>query len=163
MSWWAGIPFIVNMGDWVRIQWMLAVLISGTQTTTKTTQLRRDNKNAHYCYLKTNRIQRKYRKRMIEMWANSVWYNTSQMITDQTKIIWRKCWFSELEILKVCEQINRETSLEICTKVNNENSLMRIETLNTENQSKYNAEFWGPKDHRTKHLKTNVNTRWQKC
>ena len=46
---------------------------------------------------------------MIEIWAESARFNiTSQKLADQARIILKKGWFSDLEILEIYEQVNRE-------------------------------------------------------
>ena len=72
---------------------IMVILISGTQTTIKeTTQVRHtngkkwtkeNNKNVLHCYFKSNPKQRAYRKRIIEIWGNSVTFNTT-----------KSCWSS---------------------------------------------------------------------
>ena len=63
---------------------------------------------------------------MIEIWANSVRFSTSQRLADQARMIIRKGWFSNLEILEIYRQTNSE------------DSLTRSETLNTETKKKQN-------------------------
>ena len=40
---------------------------------------------------------------MIEIWTESAWFNISQRLADQARMILNKCWFSDLEILEVCK------------------------------------------------------------
>ena len=49
-----------------------------------------------------------YRKRIIEIRAESTRFNTSQRLVDQLRIILKKGWFSDLEMLEMCKQVNRK-------------------------------------------------------
>ena len=105
---------------------MLAILISGTQTMARiTTQLRDTNrKNGQEkttkmyftVILRANSAQKGYRKRMIEIWAESIRYNTiSQRLVDQARMILKKGWLSDFEILEMythlsCEEYEQEPS-----------------------------------------------------
>ena len=87
---------------------MLAVPISGTQTETKPTMhqmkkwTREDNKNS-------NPAQRESRKQMIVIWTDSAKSNRkSQKLADQEMLIIKKGRLSDLEILEICGQVNRE-------------------------------------------------------
>ena len=45
---------------------------------------------------------------MIEIWVESARFDTtSQRLADQARIILKKVWFSELEILEICQQIEK--------------------------------------------------------
>ena len=94
------------------------ILISATQTTNKAMTQRGDvNENEPekiakmyllHGYLKSNTTQRGHRKRMIEIWANSTRFNTSQRHADQARMILKKISFSDLEILELGGKVNRE-------------------------------------------------------
>ena len=57
---------------------------------------RKDKKHVLYCYLKSKPTQRRYRKRMIEIWTETVWFDaTSKWLADQDRIIRTKGWFSD--------------------------------------------------------------------
>ena len=45
---------------------------------------------------------------MIEIWVESAKFNTSLRLADEARLILKKGWFSDLKILKVCGQVNRE-------------------------------------------------------
>ena len=46
---------------------------------------------------------------MIEIWAKSIRFSTTnQRLADQIRMILKKSWFSHLEILEICHQVNRE-------------------------------------------------------
>ena len=61
---------------------------------------------------------------MTEIWLNPLsFYTASQRLADQAKMILKKGWFSDLEILEIY-QLNREEY--------QENPTNRTETLNTE-------------------------------
>ena len=54
---------------------------------------------------------------------------------DQARLIWKKVWFSDIEILGICGQISCEGY--------EEDPLIRIETLNTEKLKSRQSEFKG--------------------
>ena len=59
---------------------------------------------------KRNPTQRGYRKRMIEIWEKCNGFQTrSQKLADQVRMIIKKGWFSDTEILEIHQQINRES------------------------------------------------------
>ena len=53
-------------------------------------------------------IQRVYRKSRIKIGAESVKFDTCQIRTDQTRMILKKGWISDLEILEICRRIDCE-------------------------------------------------------
>ena len=56
-----------------------------------------------------NKRQRGYRKRMIEIGAECTRFNTTnKRLADQARMILKKGWFSNFEILEICQQVNRE-------------------------------------------------------
>ena len=103
---------ISNMGETKAILRMLAVLFSGTRTTTyETTQTsdtnrkwtREDNKFTLHCYFRNSPAQRGYRRRMIEICEECTRFQTtSQRLVDQVRIIIKK-------ILEIHQKINRES------------------------------------------------------
>ena len=61
---------------------------------------------------------------MIEIWTEFRRFQAiKQKLTDQVRIITKKCWFSDLEILEIHQRINRPTHQQTPNTVN--------ETLNT--------------------------------
>ena len=62
-----------------------------------------------------------YRKWMMEIWSESAKFNTNQ-----AKLILKEGWLPELEILEICEQVNRE-------EYTQKEPLKQIETQNIEN------------------------------
>ena len=68
----------------------------------------RKTTNMCFTYIKSNPSQRGYRKRMKEIWTDSTRFNTSEKLADQKRMILKKGLFSDLEILEICGQINRE-------------------------------------------------------
>ena len=89
--------------------------------------IKEDNKNVLRCYLKSNPAQKWYRKRTIEIWAESARFNTNQKLANQARRILKKCWFSGFEILEICRHVNRE-------KYEQEPPIRIYETINTEKQ-----------------------------
>ena len=76
-----------------------------TQRRQRKIRTKEDNKNVLHCYF--NLAQRRYKT--IEIWAESARFNTkSQRLADQVRLILMKGWFSELEILKICVNVNIE-------------------------------------------------------
>ena len=68
----------------------------------------RKTTNLH-SYFRSNPPQRKYRKRMIEIWQEcSNFQTTSQRFVDQVKTIIKKGWFSDLEIIEIHQKINNQ-------------------------------------------------------
>ena len=65
---------------------------------------------------------------MIEIWIESVRFNSSQRLDDLTRIILKKGCFSDFEILEVCGWATREEHV-------SEETITRIETQNIENQN----------------------------
>ena len=99
----------VDIGDSVSILWMLAVPMSGTQTNIKVTMdLKRKKKWTNHkvinFYFKSNPIRKAYRKRMMEIWTESA----KQRLANQVRLILKKGLLSDLEILEICGQKNRE-------------------------------------------------------
>ena len=45
---------------------------------------------------------------MTEICAESIRFNTSQRLADQARMLLKKGWFSNLEILEIYQQVNRE-------------------------------------------------------
>ena len=78
---------------------------------------------------------------MIEIWTESAKFNTSQRFADQARIILKKGWFSNLEILWVWRHVpskeyEQEPSTWIETlNIEKQKLLNRIETQNIENQT----------------------------
>ena len=117
VTWSAGAPFTANMGDSTSILQLQAALFF---------EYLNDEQNKNlYCYFRSNPIQRKYRKRIIEIWVELARFmTTNQRLADQVRTIINKSWFSELEILEIHKQIYSETCQHTTTIV--------TETLNTE-------------------------------
>ena len=54
------------------------------------------------CHFRSNPSQRRYRKRILEIWQErSAFQTTSQRLADQVRTIIKKCWFSDLELLEI--------------------------------------------------------------
>ena len=71
---------------------------------------RKDNKLALHCNFLSKPTLKGYRKRMMDIWEECACFTTtSQILADQSRIIIKKGWFSDLEILEIYQQINRET------------------------------------------------------
>ena len=85
---------------------------------------------------------------MIEIWAECTWFNTrSQRFADQARKILKKGWFSDLEILEIYQQINREIYQQEHTTL--------TETLNTEKQEPSN---WSEMQNNGNWNTTNLDT-----
>ena len=69
---------------------------------------REDNKNKLHCYFKNNPTQKGGRKWTIGIWAESARFNTSQKLVRLARIILKKGWFYDLEILEICGNVNNE-------------------------------------------------------
>ena len=102
-----------SIGHQTDILQMLAVLISGTQTTVKAnTQLK--NTNGRNELRKTTKIYFSviiggYWKKIIKIWTQSARFNTkSQSPPGQARMILRKGRFSDLGIQEMFLQVNRE-------------------------------------------------------
>ena len=66
------------------------------------TWTREDNQLALQCYFRSNPSQSGYRKRMIEIWQECAKFQaTSQRLDNQVRIIIKKGWFSDIEILEI--------------------------------------------------------------
>ena len=71
--------------------------------------LRKTNKQALHCYVRSNPTLKGYGKRMIEIWQECTSFLAiSQSLTDQVRTIKKKSWFSDLEILEIHQKINNE-------------------------------------------------------
>ena len=69
----------------------------------------RCNQLALHRYFRSNPTQRGYGKIMIEIWQEcSSFQTTSQRLADQVRIIIKKSWFSDLEILEIHQKINNQ-------------------------------------------------------
>ena len=69
------------------------------------TWTREDNQLALHCYFRSNPSQRRYRKRMIDIWQEFASFpTTSQRLADQVRTIIKKGWFSGLEILELHQE-----------------------------------------------------------
>ena len=69
----------------------------------------KDNQLALRCYFRSNPTLRGYWKRTIEIWQECASFRTtSQSLTGQVRIIVKKGWFFDLEILKIHQKINNE-------------------------------------------------------
>ena len=84
---------------------------------------REDNQLALHCYFKCNSTQRGYTKRMMEIWQElSIFQTTSLGLADQVRMIMKKGWFSELEIIEIYQKINdqerRNTTLPGTSNIN---------------------------------------------
>ena len=67
-----------------------------------------DNKLSLCCYFRSNPAKRGYRKRMIAIWTEfSRFKATNQRLTNQVTTITKNRWFSDLEILKIYQHINK--------------------------------------------------------
>ena len=64
---------------------------------------------------------------MIQVWRESTKFNLTSL-ADQARKIWKKGWFSDLEILEICEQVPREENTQ-------REPSERIETKTIENET----------------------------
>ena len=81
------------------------------QRTKRKAWTRDDNQLALHGYFRSNPTQRGYRKRMMEIWQElSNFQTTSQRLADQVRIIIKKDWFSDLEIIEIHQKINDQQS-----------------------------------------------------
>ena len=72
------------------------------QRPTRKTWTSEDNQLAQQCYFRNNPSLRGYRKRMIEIWQECAKFQTtSQRLADQVRMIIKKGWFSDLELLEI--------------------------------------------------------------
>ena len=67
---------------------------------------------------------------MIEVLIGSARFNTSQRLADQTKMILKKAWFSDLKIPEIRRQVYSEEY--------EQDRLTKLETLNTKKQEPSN-------------------------
>ena len=73
------------------------------------TWTREENQLALHCYFWWNPLQRRYRKRKIEIWQECASFQTTSLrLADQVRTIIKKGWFSNLEILEIQKGINNE-------------------------------------------------------
>ena len=79
---------------------------------------------------------------MKEIWAESARFNrTTQRLADQARIILKKGWISDLEVLEICKQVNTEEYSQDSpfpnrnTKCWKKEPPNRIKKENTENQN----------------------------
>ena len=87
----------------------------------------RSKKKLLHCHFKINPSQKVYRKRMRKIYAESPRFNTTnQKLVDHVRMIFRKGWFSDLEIQEICAQMN--------SKEYDQGHPTRIGTLNSEKQ-----------------------------
>ena len=63
----------------------------------------------HY-YFTSNPTQRESRQKMIEIWQECTRFKTNQRIADQTRMTIKKYRFSKVDILKIQQQMNKESS-----------------------------------------------------
>ena len=63
---------------------------------------------------------------MSEIWTESAKFDTIHRLVDQARLILKKGWLSDLEILEICGQVNREEHIQ-------RKPHKRIETQNIEN------------------------------
>ena len=47
---------------------------------------------------------------MIKIWAECTKFNTSYRLADQARLILKKGWFSDFEILEICGQLSCQES-----------------------------------------------------
>ena len=98
----ADAPLIAYMGDKLHLKMLTTVLfsmytskderISSTERHQPKEWTNEDNQNVLHSYSKSgDRTQRRYRKRMIEIWTEPKGFNsTSQNLADQNRIILKK-------------------------------------------------------------------------
>ena len=95
--------------------------------------IKKDNKIALYCYFRSNPTQRGNRKRMIEIWADFARFKTTnQRLADQVRTIIKRGWFSDPEILKLHQQIYRETYQQVANTITETQNTEMPETSNQE-------------------------------
>ena len=58
------------------------------------------------CYSKSNPVQKGLGKRMMEIWKESAKFDIR--LADQTRLTLKRVWGSDLEILEVGGQVNRD-------------------------------------------------------
>ena len=100
------------------------------------TWTREDNQLALHCYFRSNPSQRRYRKRMIEIWQESAtFHTTSQRFADQVRTIIRKGWFSDLEILEIHQKTQtQDNTIPITSSGANPKQHIRNELPTLENE-----------------------------
>ena len=76
--------------------------------TSKEKWTREDNKKVIEFYFKNNPKQRDYKKRMMEIWTESTTFNPSQRLVDRARLNLKKNCQSDLDILEIYGQVNRE-------------------------------------------------------
>ena len=73
------------------------------------TWTREDNQLALQCYFKSNPSQRRYRKRMSEIWQKCASFQTtSQRLADQVRTIIKRGRFSDLKILEIHQKTHKQ-------------------------------------------------------
>ena len=98
---------------------------------------REDNQLALQCYFRRNPSQRRYRKRMIEIWQECAKFQTtSQRLADQVRTIIKKGWFSDLEILEIHQKHTNKTIIQYQTHQVGSNK---------NNPTKQNCQLWKTK------------------
>ena len=106
-------PFVAETTEstCIRITVVIDIFISKKQFQRhqKKKQTREDNKKVIDCYFKSNLTQRGYKKRMMEIWTESVKFYRNQNLTDQAWLILKKGWLSDLNIY---EQVNWEEHIQ---------------------------------------------------
>ena len=79
------------------------------QRPTRKTWTWEDNHLALQCYFRSNRSQRGYRKRMIEIWKECAKFQTtSQRLTNQVRTIIQKSLFSDLELHEIHQKTHKQ-------------------------------------------------------
>ena len=106
------------------------------------TWTREDNQFALDCYFRSKPTQRRYRKRMIEIWQEcATFQTTSQRHADQVWTMIKKGWFSDLEILEIHWKINNEqdyNTISDTPSIDNQEQSNRNESPTSENRNANN-------------------------
>ena len=72
------------------------------------TWTRRDNQRELHCYFRCYSTQRRYKKRMIEIWGKCTRFQTTaQSLADQVRTIIKNSWFSDIEIQVIRQKTKR--------------------------------------------------------
>ena len=81
---------------------------------------REDNKQALYCYFRSNPAKRGYRKMKIEIWTVFGRFKaTSQKLAGPARTIKKNGWFCDLEIHEqICSQTHLQTLITVTDTIN---------------------------------------------
>ena len=89
---------------------ILAHTCNGQRPKCKTSS-REDNQLARQCYFQSKPSQRRYRKRVIDIWQGCASFQTaSQILSDQVRTKINKGWLSDLEILEIYQKTHKRNN-----------------------------------------------------